>query len=354
VTNPTEFKLQRIPTRVGPIALVTMDNGEDWQKPNTFGEAALRSLDEVLGQLETSDWRGLLLTGKPFVFAVGADRRVPQMTTWARSGRRPAGARGVRAIRDLPPRSPRQRPPRRRPEIALHWRLPHLARRSATSASQSSSGSSPPGRHPARPARRRGRPSADRREPAQAEQILRAEHRARSRRRLRRRRVPRRPIEWLVQAIEEGAAHRRPTSRMHPRFARRVTTPSTVAPALPRAGADRRHPAGLSRWVCRRRTRWPTFSPARRRRPGYAFDLIERRKKGIPDAKPRRIEGRRRERAWRPARDAVHPPARGSRRDHGRRPSRVEGRRRSGGSREAGTRGRIAEGKARFQLDERR
>jgi 3-hydroxyacyl-CoA dehydrogenase/enoyl-CoA hydratase/carnithine racemase len=70
---PTQFKLQRIETRVGPVALVTMDNGEDWQKPNTFGEAALRSLDEVLGRLQTPDWRGLLLTGKPFVFAVGAD-----------------------------------------------------------------------------------------------------------------------------------------------------------------------------------------------------------------------------------------------------------------------------------------
>ena len=50
-----------------------MDNGEDWQKPNTFGEAALRSLEAVLGQPGTRDWRGLLLTGKPFVFAVGAD-----------------------------------------------------------------------------------------------------------------------------------------------------------------------------------------------------------------------------------------------------------------------------------------
>jgi 3-hydroxyacyl-CoA dehydrogenase/enoyl-CoA hydratase/carnithine racemase len=70
---PTEFKLQRIGTRVGPIALVTMDNGEDWQKPNTFGEAALRSLESVLDQLRSRDWRGLLLTGKPLVFAVGAD-----------------------------------------------------------------------------------------------------------------------------------------------------------------------------------------------------------------------------------------------------------------------------------------
>jgi len=73
VASPTEFKLQRVATRVGPIALVTMDNGEDWQKPNTFGETALRSLEGVLDQLLSRDWRGLLLTGKPFVFAVGAD-----------------------------------------------------------------------------------------------------------------------------------------------------------------------------------------------------------------------------------------------------------------------------------------
>jgi 3-hydroxyacyl-CoA dehydrogenase/enoyl-CoA hydratase/carnithine racemase len=70
---PTQFKLQKVFTHVGPIALVTMDNGEDWQKPNTFGEAALRSLEGVLDQLRARDWRGLLLTGKPFVFAVGAD-----------------------------------------------------------------------------------------------------------------------------------------------------------------------------------------------------------------------------------------------------------------------------------------
>jgi len=72
-SNPTQFKLQRVEANVGPIALVTMDNGEDWQKPNTFGEEALRSLEDVLGRLRTRDWRGLLLTGKPFVFAVGAD-----------------------------------------------------------------------------------------------------------------------------------------------------------------------------------------------------------------------------------------------------------------------------------------
>jgi hypothetical protein len=49
---PTLFKLQRLETRLGPVAIVTMDNGEDWQKPNTFGEQALRSLEEVLHALD--------------------------------------------------------------------------------------------------------------------------------------------------------------------------------------------------------------------------------------------------------------------------------------------------------------
>ncbi|MBA2642093.1 MAG: enoyl-CoA hydratase/isomerase family protein [Actinobacteria bacterium] len=73
MASPTLFKLQRVETRAGSVALVTMDNGEDWQKPNTFGEEALRSLEDVLERLGARDWGGLLLTGKPFVFAVGAD-----------------------------------------------------------------------------------------------------------------------------------------------------------------------------------------------------------------------------------------------------------------------------------------
>jgi len=69
----TRFHLQRVVTRVGPVALVTIDNGADWQKPSTFGREALESLGEVLDRLRTRDWRGLLLTGKPLVFAAGAD-----------------------------------------------------------------------------------------------------------------------------------------------------------------------------------------------------------------------------------------------------------------------------------------
>lgn len=69
----TRFHLRPLETRVGPVALVTMDNGADHTKPNTFGRGALESLQQLLPQLETGDWRGLVLTGKPFVFAAGAD-----------------------------------------------------------------------------------------------------------------------------------------------------------------------------------------------------------------------------------------------------------------------------------------
>ena len=69
----TRFYLQEAESRVGPLALVTMDNGEDWQKPNVFGRAALESLGELLPRLQDDRWSGLVLTGKPFVFAAGAD-----------------------------------------------------------------------------------------------------------------------------------------------------------------------------------------------------------------------------------------------------------------------------------------
>jgi 3-hydroxyacyl-CoA dehydrogenase/enoyl-CoA hydratase/carnithine racemase len=65
----TEFKL----ARAGDVALVTIDNGEDWTKPTFFGEAALASLDRLLDDLEGGDFRAAVITGKPFFFAAGAD-----------------------------------------------------------------------------------------------------------------------------------------------------------------------------------------------------------------------------------------------------------------------------------------
>jgi 3-hydroxyacyl-CoA dehydrogenase/enoyl-CoA hydratase/carnithine racemase len=65
----TKFKL----TRAGDVALVTIDNGEDWTKPTFFGEAALQSLERALAELEQGDFRAAVITGKPFFFAAGAD-----------------------------------------------------------------------------------------------------------------------------------------------------------------------------------------------------------------------------------------------------------------------------------------
>jgi 3-hydroxyacyl-CoA dehydrogenase/enoyl-CoA hydratase/carnithine racemase len=69
----TEFKLRRVQTQAGPLALVTIDNGEDHTKPTFFGEAALRSLERTLDAVERGEWAALVLTGKPFIFAAGAD-----------------------------------------------------------------------------------------------------------------------------------------------------------------------------------------------------------------------------------------------------------------------------------------
>jgi enoyl-CoA hydratase/carnithine racemase len=78
----TSFRLRQIETRVGAVAIVTIDNGLDHTQPSTFGRDALRSLSEALDRLEESDWAGMLLTGKPYVFAAGADiDEFPQMTT---------------------------------------------------------------------------------------------------------------------------------------------------------------------------------------------------------------------------------------------------------------------------------
>ena len=99
----TQFKLRPLTTRVGQIALVTIDNGADWRKPNTFGREAFESLRSVLGELQSSDWGGLLLTGKPLVFAAGADiDEFPGMTA---DRAREAGRAGhvlFGALRSLP------------------------------------------------------------------------------------------------------------------------------------------------------------------------------------------------------------------------------------------------------------
>jgi 3-hydroxyacyl-CoA dehydrogenase/enoyl-CoA hydratase/carnithine racemase len=67
--SATVFKLNA----AGSVALVTIDNGEDYRKPTTLGRSAFESAVSVLDELERGDWSAAVFTGKPFVFCVGAD-----------------------------------------------------------------------------------------------------------------------------------------------------------------------------------------------------------------------------------------------------------------------------------------
>ena len=95
----TEFRLRRD----GDLAIVTIDNGEDWTKPCTFDRGALESLGGALDELESQEWAGLVLTGKPNGFAVGADiGQFPNVTPeLAREGSR-AGHELFLRLRSLP------------------------------------------------------------------------------------------------------------------------------------------------------------------------------------------------------------------------------------------------------------
>ncbi|HET9442257.1 MAG TPA: enoyl-CoA hydratase/isomerase family protein, partial [Acidimicrobiales bacterium] len=72
----TRAKLRWItlPGVAGDVALITLDNGKDHTKPNTFGQGGLDSLDTTLDEVfARPDLAAVCVTGKPFVFSVGAD-----------------------------------------------------------------------------------------------------------------------------------------------------------------------------------------------------------------------------------------------------------------------------------------
>ena len=57
----------------GKLALITLDNGMDHNRPNTFGAGSLASLKVAIEGAESSDAVAIAITGKPFIFAAGAD-----------------------------------------------------------------------------------------------------------------------------------------------------------------------------------------------------------------------------------------------------------------------------------------
>ncbi|WP_329306178.1 3-hydroxyacyl-CoA dehydrogenase NAD-binding domain-containing protein [Streptomyces sp. NBC_01260] len=66
-----------LPGGAGNFALITLDNGLDHTKPTTFGPQSLANLDAAIDQVEKEAAEGTItgigITGKPFIFAVGAD-----------------------------------------------------------------------------------------------------------------------------------------------------------------------------------------------------------------------------------------------------------------------------------------
>jgi 3-hydroxyacyl-CoA dehydrogenase/enoyl-CoA hydratase/carnithine racemase len=56
-----------------PVALITLDNGLDHTRPSTFGPQGLVSLNAALDEAFAADPAAIAVTGKPFIFAVGAD-----------------------------------------------------------------------------------------------------------------------------------------------------------------------------------------------------------------------------------------------------------------------------------------
>ena len=290
-----------------------MDNGEDWQKPNTFGEAALRSLEGVLDQLRSRDWRGLLLTGKPFVFAVGADigefgEITPERARLGGQAGTSSSA-GSATFRS----SPSRRSTAPRSAAASRSRCTATTGRSrpryATSpAPRSSSGSSRAGADAARPAARRRRAGRDvhRREPAPPEPH--ARRAARVRRRLRRRapragRVPRR-VARLPPREGRGGRGQAPAGADLSDVAEvcrkaRSRLDGQVHGATPAPYRALDLIEGSATWSLEEGYRAEEDALAELL-PGpeaqasvYAFNLVERRAKrgvGMPDAEPRRVQ----------------------------------------------------------------
>jgi len=74
VITEAKVRLIELPLGAGQCALVTIDNGRDHTRPSTFGPGGLLSLDAAIDQVaQTPGLSAVAITGKPFIFAVGAD-----------------------------------------------------------------------------------------------------------------------------------------------------------------------------------------------------------------------------------------------------------------------------------------
>jgi 3-hydroxyacyl-CoA dehydrogenase/enoyl-CoA hydratase/carnithine racemase len=108
VVTRTPVRDVALPGGAGTLALVTLDNGFDHTRPNTFGPRTIAGLhatvEALAARAEAGEIQAVGITGKPFVFAVGADlKAVAQASSREQAlGVARAGHAAYAAVMDLP------------------------------------------------------------------------------------------------------------------------------------------------------------------------------------------------------------------------------------------------------------
>jgi 3-hydroxyacyl-CoA dehydrogenase/enoyl-CoA hydratase/carnithine racemase len=108
VVTHTPVRDVALPGRAGTLALVTLDNGYDHTKPNTFGPATVaglqRTIEALRARAEAGEIHAVGITGKPFIFAVGADLKAVAQATGREQALEVAraGHAAFGALMDLP------------------------------------------------------------------------------------------------------------------------------------------------------------------------------------------------------------------------------------------------------------
>ena len=108
VVTRTPVQDVALPGGAGTLALITLDNGKDHTRPNTFGPEGIAGLQHALDALraraEAGEIQAVGVTGKPFIFAVGADLSgIPYVTERAQAVEiARAGHHAFATLMDLP------------------------------------------------------------------------------------------------------------------------------------------------------------------------------------------------------------------------------------------------------------
>jgi 3-hydroxyacyl-CoA dehydrogenase/enoyl-CoA hydratase/carnithine racemase len=73
VVTKALLRFVTLPGGTDRAALITLDNGLDHTKPNSFGPGGLASLDQAITEALAASPKFIAVTGKPYIFCVGAD-----------------------------------------------------------------------------------------------------------------------------------------------------------------------------------------------------------------------------------------------------------------------------------------